>query len=49
MKLFKGVFLTVLLIGIASPIFFLFFLIWIRASLPRIRIDAMLNLNWSSF
>jgi len=49
MKLFKGVFLTVLLIGLASPLFFLFFLIWIRASFPRIRIDAIINLNWSNF
>jgi NADH:ubiquinone oxidoreductase subunit H len=49
MMLFMGVFLSVLLFGISNPLPFLFFLIWIRASLPRIRIDAILNLNWSHF
>ena len=49
LMLFYGVFLTVLLLGIANPLPFLFFLIWIRASFPRLRLDANLNLNWSGF
>ena len=49
MMLFYGVLLTVLLFGFANPVPFLFFLIWIRASLPRIRIDSLINLNWSHF
>lgn len=47
MMLFKGVFITVLQFGFANPLPFLFFLFWIRASLPRIRIDQILNLGWS--
>nr|NP_150362.1 NADH dehydrogenase subunit 1 [Rhizophydium sp. 136]AAK84292.1 NADH dehydrogenase subunit 1 [Rhizophydium sp. 136] len=49
MMLFYGVLLTVLLFGFSNPVPFLFFLIWIRASLPRIRIDSLINLNWSHF
>ena len=36
---FMGVFITVLLFGFVSPLPFLFFLFWLRASLPRVRID----------
>lgn len=48
MMLFKGVFITVLLFGCANPLPFLFLLYWIRASLPRIRIDHILSMGWSS-
>lgn len=47
-KLFKGVFITVLLCGFANPLPFLFLLYWLRASLPRIRIDHILSKGWSS-
>jgi NADH-quinone oxidoreductase subunit H len=46
--LFMGIFLTVLLFGFANPLPFLFFLFWIRASFPRIRMDHMLSKGWSS-
>lgn len=48
MKLFKGVFITVLLFGCANPLPFVFQLYWLRASLPRIRIDHILSMGWSS-
>ena len=46
--LFKGIFITVLLLGIVNPLPFLFLLFWLRASLPRIRIDHILSMGWSS-
>lgn len=49
MMLFKGIFLSILLFGFVSPLPFLFFLFWIRASLPRIRIDQVLSMGWSHF
>jgi NADH-quinone oxidoreductase subunit H len=49
MMLFMGVFLTVLLFGIVSPLPFFFFLVWLRASLPRLRIDHILSMGWSHF
>ena len=49
MMLFMGVFITVLLFGLISPLPFLFFLFWIRASLPRLRIDHVLSMGWSHF
>ncbi len=48
MMLFMGVFITVLLFGFANPLPFIFFLFWIRASLPRMRIDHILSMGWSS-
>lgn len=48
MMLFKGVQTTVLLLGFSNPLPFLFLLFWIRASLPRLRIDHILNLGWSN-
>ena len=49
MKIFMGVFITVLLLGFVSPLPFLFFLFWLRASLPRVRIDHILSMGWSHF
>ena len=49
MMLFLGVFLTVLLLGFANPLPFLFFLYWLRASLPRLRVDRVLSMGWSHF
>lgn len=49
MMLFMGIFVTVLFFGFANPLPFLFFLYWIRASLPRVRIDHVLSMGWSSF
>jgi NADH-quinone oxidoreductase subunit H len=49
MKIFMGVFITVLIFGFVSPLPFLFFLIWLRASLPRVRIDHILSMGWSYF
>ena len=49
MMLFMGVFITVLLFGLISPLPFLFFLFWIRASLPRLRVDHVLSMGWSHF
>jgi NADH:ubiquinone oxidoreductase subunit H len=39
--------LGILYAGFSHPLPFLFFLYWIRASFPRIRIDHMLSLGWS--
>ncbi|KAJ2996084.1 hypothetical protein HDV02_000184 [Globomyces sp. JEL0801] len=39
LMLFYGVFLTVILLGFANPLIFLFILIWVRASFPRVRKD----------
>jgi NADH-ubiquinone oxidoreductase chain 1 len=47
MKLFKGVFITVLLFGFINPVPFIFLLYWLRASLPRIRIDHILSKGWN--
>ena len=47
--LFLGVVLTVLLLGFANPLPFLFLLYWLRASLPRIRVDHVLSMGWSHF
>jgi NADH-quinone oxidoreductase subunit H len=49
MMIFMGVFITVLLFGFVSPLPFLFFLFWLRASLPRVRIDHILDMGWSHF
>lgn len=49
MMLFMGLFLTILLFGLLSPLPFLFFLFWIRASLPRLRVDHVLSMGWSHF
>ena len=49
MMLFMGLFLTILLFGFLSPLPFLFFLFWIRASLPRLRVDHVLSMGWSHF
>lgn len=49
MMLFMGIFITVLLFGLISPLPFLFFLFWIRASLPRLRVDHVLSMGWSHF
>jgi NADH-quinone oxidoreductase subunit H len=48
MMLFKGIFITVLLFGLINPLPFIFLLYWLRASLPRIRIDHILSMGWSS-
>lgn len=47
MMLFKGIFITVLLFGIVNPLPFIFLLYWLRASLPRIRIDHILSKGWN--
>lgn len=47
MMIFKGNFITVLLFGFVNPLPFLFLLYWLRASLPRIRIDHILSMGWS--
>lgn len=47
--LFLGVFLTVLLFGTVNPLPFQFLLFWLRASLPRLRIDSVLSMGWSHF
>ena len=47
MMLFMGVLLTVLLFGYSTPVPFLLFLFLLRASYPRVRIDHIINLNWS--
>jgi NADH:ubiquinone oxidoreductase subunit H len=49
MMIFMGVFLAILLFGFLSPLPFLFFLFWIRASLPRVRVDQVLSMGWSHF
>lgn len=49
MMLFMGIFITILLFGFVNPLPFLFLLIWVRASLPRIRIDQVLSMGWSHF
>jgi len=46
-KLFMGIFLSLLFFGLFTPLPFLFLLIWLRASLPRIRIDHKLSLGWN--
>ena len=39
----------ILFIGISFSLPFLFFYIWLRASLPRIRFDQLLDLGWKHF
>lgn len=48
MMIFMGVFITILFFGFVNPLPFVFLLFWLRASLPRIRIDHILSLGWSS-
>lgn len=48
MMIFMGIFITVLLFGTVNPLPFIFLLYWLRASLPRIRIDHILSMGWSS-
>jgi len=48
MMLFMGIFITILLFGFVNPLPFIFLLYWLRASLPRIRIDHILSMGWSS-
>ena len=49
MMLFMGIFITILLLGIVNPLPFLFLLFWLRASLPRLRIDHVLSIGWNHF
>lgn len=48
MMIFMGIFITVLLFGTVNPLPFVFLLYWLRASLPRMRIDHILSMGWSS-
>ena len=47
--IFMGVFISILLFGVVNPLPFLFFLYWIRASLPRLRFDHVLAKGWGHF
>jgi NADH:ubiquinone oxidoreductase subunit H len=44
--LFMGVLFTILLLDFSNPVPFLLFLLLLRASFPRIRIDHVISFNW---
>ena len=45
--LFKGLLISSLLLGSLNPKWFIFILIWLRSSFPRIKINDMLYLGWN--
>lgn len=49
LMIFMGIFISILLFGIVNPLPFIFFLYWIRASLPRLRFDHVLSMGWAQF